>query len=165
MIHDHCVILDLTSINNIFSKSIATTNSRDIIRCVLFQKKLGFPEDSKPILFDTESIERFKPHIEFMLGQLKDVHLSLESTTPANMKINYNNIDWTKSNNGALMVLLHLAQAADLINPIDAKTSNVSFKTSVAPTLSPLDVNFGEWFKKNKSKILVKYDGTEPADD
>ena len=157
MLIDYCTILDLLSLNNIFSKALATKESENIIRCVLFRQKYGYKEDSKPIFFDAKSIERFKPHIEFMLGQLKEVHLSATSATPASMRFNYLGKDWTESNNGALMVLFHLALAADLIAPFDARTSTVVFKSTIAPTLSPLDENFGEWFRKNESKILTQY--------
>ena len=159
--------LHIESVKGFFNHSLATRQSKNVIKCVLFQKAKGFPNDSKPIFFDKDLIEHIKPTLEFMMGQLKDVHDKNDHITPQSATKRYDNISWIQDQN-SLLSFLHLACAAKLIAPIDAKTSNLYFLENIYPTISVFDPNFKEWEKENKPKILKlikeKSGGQEPAD-
>lgn len=159
--------LDADIIKGYFNQTLATRQSKNVIKCVLFQKEKGFPNDSKPIFFDKDLIEHIKPALEFIVGQLKDVHEQKDHITPQSATKRYDNITWIKDQN-SLLSFLHLACAARLIAPIDAKTSNLKFLEDIYPTIDVFDSNFKEWEKENKPKILrlikEKNGGQEPTD-
>ena len=156
-------------INNVFQICVAKEDSKEVIRVILFQKKYGFPEDSRPIFFDKDKIEKMKPQLEYSLGQLKDVHDDYPSTTTDTIKDRYDDVEWTQ-NQTVLMAYLHLLLAADLVKPVDISTGELEFTSEIIPTLHTQDPNLGSWLKENKEKFLTKVygpkkGGQEPADD
>ena len=151
-------------INNAFQICVAKVDSKEVIRTVLFQKKYGFSEDSRPIYFDKAKIEKMKPQLEYSLGQLKDVHEDYPSTTTETIKDRYDDVEWTK-NSTVLMAYLHLILAADLVKPVEAATGELEFTSEIIPTLHTSDSNLGTWLKKNKEKFLTKVYGPEKADE
>ena len=157
--------LNEQNINKLFKQCLATTQTQKPLRCVLFQKEKGFPQDSRPIFFDGDIINAAIPAIKYVLGQLKAVHQKEPSITTTSVKTTYQNIDWT-SNKNLVIALLHLATAANLISPIDAKTANMDFIKEIFPTLSTKDPNFDNWVNENILKLEKMYNnGQEPADD
>ena len=165
------VVRNLTGegINQLFQLAVAKNDSTEVIRTVLFQKKYGFPEDSRPIFFDKEVINKLKPQLEFTLGQLKDVHDDYPSTTTETIKDRYDDIEWTK-NQTVLMAYLHLLLAADLVKPVEIATGELEFTSEVIPTYHSKDPNMKNWLITEKEKFLTKVygpkkGGQEPADD
>lgn len=161
-------ILSSRSVNDTFKACVADQDSTEVIKCVLFKKSNGFPQDSRPIFFDKKLLEKRIPKLEFMLGQLKDVHNQQTQTNTNSIKIKYDNTIWA-NNNQALLEFLHMCCAANLISPIQQKDSSIQFLTNLYPTMSPNDPNYSDWSKENKPKILkmIKENngGQEPADD
>ena len=152
--------LELEQLNKFFRNSLAQKNSTEVIKVTLFQKEFGFQEDSKPIFFDRKIINENKQLIEYLLGQLKDVHEGKASTSLESAKQRYD-AQWT-TNTNATMALLHLALAADLIKPVDKSTAESLFSKEIIPTLHTKDLNFAPWIKESKPKLLKKYFGEEP---
>ena len=157
--------LDEDSVNMIFRQCLATAQTQRPLPSVLFQKAKGFSQDSRPIFFDGDIIEEAKPVIEFVLGQLKAVHLKETVIAAGNVNKTYLGNDWT-SNKNLVIALLHLALAADLISPIDAKTGNITFLKELFPTLSTVDPNYAKWEDNNILTLEKMYSGgTKPADE
>lgn len=146
--------LDEEDVNMLFKQCLATVQTQRPLRCVLFRKEKGFPEDSRAIIFDGDIIEEGKPVIEFVLGQLKAVHLKESAASLNSFKKMYLDYEWTNNKN-LIIALLHLALAADLISPVDAKTGQVVFLKELFPTLSTSDSNYVKW-ENNNIAILKK---------
>ena len=147
--------LNEINVNRIFKSSLATVYTKKPLHCVLFQKDKGFPQDSRAITFDGDVIEEGKPVIEFVLGQLQAVHLKETIININNVKRAYL-ADWTDNKN-LIIALLHLALAAELISPVDAKTGNAVFSKELFPTLSLDDPNYLEWENKNIATLKKMY--------
>lgn len=157
--------LNEKNVNMVFKQCLATSHTITPLRCVLFQKENGFPQDSRPIFFDKDIIDEAKPAIEFILGQLKAVHSKEKTINTTSVKKTYLETDWTDNKN-LIIALLHLATAANLITPIDAKSANMTFLKDLFPTLSTTDPNYIDWEDKNILKLKKMYSGgQEPADD
>ena len=151
-------------INNAFQICVAKEDSKEVIRTVLFQKKYGFSEDSRPIYFDKSKIEKMKPQLEYSLGQLKDVHEDYPSTTTETIKDRYDDVEWTK-NSTVLMAYLHLILAAGLVKPVEASTGELEFTSEIIPTFHSDDPNLRAWLINVKEKFLTKVYGPEKADE
>ena len=147
--------LNEENVNMVFKQCLATVYTQRPLSCVLFQKEKGFPQDSRAITFDGDIIEEGKPVIEFVLGQLQAVHLKETIININNVKQAYLG-DWTDNKN-LIIALLHLALAADLISPVDAKTGNAVFSKELFPTLSTGDSNYVEWEDKNIATLKKMY--------
>ena len=151
-------------INNAFQICVAKKGSKEVIRTVLFQKKYGFPEDSRPIYFDKAKIEKMKPQLEYSLGQLKDVHEDYPSTTTETIKDRYDDAEWTK-NSTVLMAYLHMILAAGLVKPVEAASGELEFTSEIIPTFHSKDPNLRDWLLNEKEKFLTKVYGPEKADE
>ena len=147
--------LNEKNVNMVFKQCLATVHTQRPLSCVLFRKEKGFPQDSRAILFDGDIIEEAKPAIEFVLGQLQAVHLKETIININNVKRAYL-ADWTDNKN-LIIALLHLALAAELISPVDAKTGNVVFSKELFPTLSTVDSNYAKWEDKNIATLKKMY--------
>ena len=145
--------LESDIVKSYFNQTLATRQSKNVIKCVLFQREKGFQEESKPIYFDKDLVEHIKPALEYMLGQLNDVHQQKKAITPQSAIKRYDGVNWINNQN-ELLYFLHLACAARLIAPIDAKTGSLTFLKDIYPTIDVFDPNFREWEKEHKPKIL-----------
>lgn len=147
--------LDLNpkSLHDLFIATIANPATISPIRCILFRKDKGFPEDSRPIFFDKQALEDVRAAIEYLLGQLKDTHEGKNSTATTSIATRYDDTTWVNSNQ-SILEILHMACAAGIIEPIDAKTSKANYIEDIYPTISPDDPNYKSWRKENKQKIL-----------
>ena len=140
-------------INAIFKTTLAKRTSYSVIKCVLFQKEKGFPNDSKPVFFDELELEIITPKLEYLMGQLKDVHEHKKAITPQSVIKRYDNSTWVDNQN-TLLEFLHLVCATGLVAPIDAKTSNLDFLEEFYPTICVSDPIFLKWQAEHKPKIL-----------
>ena len=156
--------LTMQDINVIFKHSLAREDSKEVIRTVLFKKENGFEPESRPIFFDTEMIKKFKPQLEYTLGQLKDVHSNQKFSTTDSIKERYDNVLWANST-PPVMAYLHLLLASELIEPLTKQNANLKFTKNIMPTLGSYDSNSPHWLKVNKSNLLEHFFGKEPADD
>ena len=157
--------LNESNVNRLFKECLATNQTKKPLRCVLFQKENGFPQDSRAIFFDEDVIKEVTPIIEFLLGQLQAVHQKDSSLSATTAKRSYLDFDWTNNKN-IIIALLHLSTAANLISPVDAKTASMTFLKELFPTLSLDDPNYLDWEKKNILTLKKMYkEGIEPIDD
>ena len=140
-------------VNEIFEASLAVRTSQKIIKCILFQKEKGFPEDSNPVFFDAYALENQMDSIEYLLGQLKAVHENKKSITIKEACIRYDDSIWINEQR-SLLQFLHLACAVGLLSPVDFKSYSLEFMKNIYPTLNTFDSNFFDWEKKHKPEIL-----------
>ena len=148
------------NINRIFKYCLANNRTQNPLRCVLFQKERGFTQESTPIFFDKDFIQETKPGLEYMLGQLKAVHLKEPFLTVTGAKKTYFDTDWTNNKN-LIIAFLHLAIAADLLSLVDAKTGKMTFLKEIFPTLHSKDPNFANWMRENSSLLEPLYSSEE----
>ena len=148
--------LDLECLNLIFRNSLAQNASKSIIKVVLYPKAYGFTQDSKPIFFDESILNKNKQQIEFLFGQLKDVHDGKMIITMNSAMQRYDGA-WTNNPN-VVLALLHLGLAAGLIEPYK-KGVGAKLTHPIIPTLYTEDLNFGKWIRENEQKLLDAYFG------
>lgn len=149
-------------IKQLFSDSLATEESKSIIRCILFQKENGFPNDSKTIFFDRDIINEIKPTIELITGQLKAVHDGEKVIDTYSAKVLYTGSLWTE-NQSMLLSYLHLALAAGVIAPINAQTGDMRLVKDMFPTIRSSEENYYQWTVENRKRLIAMFnDGHEP---
>ena len=119
-------ILDANYVSALFKDCLIMDTNRVPVAAVLFQKELGFHEDSRPIFFDKDIVDLNIKRIDFILGQLKDVYEGKNSTTMETIVKKYDNTIWVENRN-VVVAFLHLALAAGSISPINAKTGKIDF--------------------------------------
>ena len=152
-------ILSSRSVEDTFKACVADQDSKEVIPCVLFRKSNGFPSDSRPIYFDKELLEKRVSKLEFMLGQLKDVHNKQTKTNTNSIKVKYDNTIWV-TDNQVLLQFLHMCLAAKLISPIIQKDSSIEFLKPLYPTISPNDPAYFEW-KLDTLELIAEENGKE----
>ena len=148
--------LSVERLNTIFRNTLVTNKSTSVIKVVLFQQNNGFEQDSKPVFFDEYIIGEDKQLIEYLFGQLKDVHDGKMIITMNSAMQRYDGA-WT-SNPNAVMALLHLGLAAGLIEPYK-KGVGAKLTHPIIPTMHTLDDDFPQWYKANKAKLVKAYFG------
>lgn len=146
--------LEESTIQELFLRCLATKDTTEYLKSVLYQKEWGHEEDSAPILFDKKKvIENFKK-IRYLYGQLFTTHkhsntINTTPGNPHNSSINYKGEIWT-DRNGVLMQFFHLGVVSDTIYPFTLK-GNSGFKDiDIQPTLSPKDPDFSQWWEEHK---------------
>ena len=154
--------LSADAIRQLFMDALVVPSSKNRISCSLFKKENGFPEDSRPVVFDKDYLTEMHETLEIMLGQLKDVHDKKEFTSPKTINIKYDNTIWMKSKQ-SLIEVLHLATAAEIIGPLQSDYS-AKFTKQLIPILSTSDPKYREWFLENE-KTLTEYLCEPIADD
>ena len=148
--------LDLNegNVQAIFNRCLATKDDdRDkLYGSVLFQRDLGYDEDSKPVYFSKGRLEQNRKNILYLLGQLKTVHENDLKLTSATAIDRYDGVKWT-IDTVKLMELFHLGEATHAIQPF-TKQSNTAHiaRLLVTPTLSPKDPSFPAWWAEHKAE-------------
>lgn len=143
--------LNAENINKLAHLCGADKNSKFVYNIIFYQRKLGFPKDTLPITFDADIMDENAPTIFYLFGQLYTVHNNFHTLPVKDAAKKYDKTIWEKDK-VAITYLLHLAVAAKVINPPDAKTKCCIMSSKVTPTLSPNDPNFPEWWEKHKSE-------------
>lgn len=90
-------------------------------------------KDSPEVIFSKQKLLEFRPHIKYLLGQLKVTHESVKAFTLPMGFINYKDEPWTKDNT-TLMALYYLGVAANIM-PQFAKTPHASNIASTTKSL------------------------------
>ena len=148
--------LGIERLNSMFRNALATNISKSVVKVVLFQQNNGFEQDSKPVFFDEYIIGEDKQLIEYLFGQLKDVHDGKMIITMNSAMQRYDGT-WT-SNQNAILALLHIGLAAGLIEPYK-KGVGARLTHPIIPTLHTRDLNFGPWIRANEPELLRAYFG------
>ena len=140
------------NVQAIFNRCLATKDSTNLLRVILFEKKYGYDEDFKPLAFDRDVIVKNEKNIRYLYGQLQDVHKVTHLITPMSSTINYKGENWTQ-NKGIILSFLHLGQTQRFFQPFIKITYNSSAVfVGVRPTLSPKDPAFPAWWEEHKSE-------------
>lgn len=150
--------LELTegNVQAIFNRCLATKDTTEYLKSVLYQKEWGHEQDSNPILFEKKKVLENLKTIRYLYGQLLTTHkhsntINTTPGNPHNSSINYKGENWTDKK-GILMQLFHLGVVSDTIYPFTLK-GNSGFKdVDIQPTLSPNDEGFAEWWESHKSE-------------
>ena len=68
--------IDLNSeiVKEIMQNCSVTKNSKEYYKVVLEQMPMGYPKDSKPLLFDADNFDENIFNFYYLFGQLKVVH-------------------------------------------------------------------------------------------
>lgn len=160
------------NVQAIFNRCIAKEGTPDdkCFNSILFSRLRGYNSDAERIVvFDREQTIANKKNIQYLYGQLKNVHTQNSDLQINDAFVSYFNKNWT-SNKGILLEFLYLGAINDghsLIAAFDNKTSSTILNTdTIQPTLSPKDPTFPEWWEEHKAEWEEpKKEGQEPADD
>ena len=146
--------LNENNVQAIFNRCLATKEDDldDVTSSVLFQRDLGYDEDSKPIFFHKGRLEKNKKNILYLLGQFKTVHEDDLRLTSATAIYRYDGAKWTVDT-VTLMELFHLGEVIHGIQPFTKKynTAHIA-RLLVKPTLSPKDPAFPAWWEQHKGE-------------
>ena len=141
------------NVQAIFNRCIATKDDdlEELSRSVLFQRDLGYDEDSKPVYFNKKKVEQNKQSIFYLLGQLRSVHTSDSNITSAESVYKYDDVQWT-DDTVTLMMLYHLGETTKGILPFVKRSNTATIGLSITPTLSPKDPAFPAWWEAHKTE-------------
>lgn len=145
------------NVQAIFNRCLAKKDTPKTTTGILFPITTGYKfGDDLGIGFDQDKIKLNKQNIEYIYGQLANVHTGKtpqDRLTVESFLKSYQGISWTE-NKGLLLQLLYLGSTTDttLISLFNAKDNATTFVDTLKPTLSPKDPNFPAWWEEHKSE-------------
>lgn len=148
--------LNEVTVQELFLRCIATKDTTDYLKSILYQKEFGHAEDSNQILFDKKYILENLKKIRYLYGQLLTTHghsntISTSKENDHNSMTNYKGEIWTDKQ-GIIMQFFHLGVVSETIYPFSPR-GNSGFKdVNIQPTLSPNDPDFAEWWEAHKGE-------------
>ena len=151
--------LNEENVQAIFNRCLAEIEDRKTTTlATLFPPELGYEDDpDAQVLFQTDALLQNKKNIEYLYGQLKEVH----DETPVrrvsfwDFSVAYSGKPWTQEEQAVLQLLyLGVNYHLLLIEPFWAKndTSRIFKEKPVKLTLSPKDPAFPAWWEQHKSE-------------
>ena len=145
--------LNEANVQAIFNRCLATkdTPNSDVQLSILFEKVMGYDEDSKPMAFRKSTIGENKNNILYLMGQLNSVHHGSREITAKESIYKYNGERWT-SETVTIMMLYHLARTINCISPFIKKYNVANTEPIITPTLSPKDPAFPAWWEAHKGE-------------
>ena len=156
--HDQFKPLELTEGNvmTIFNRCLATEDTTDYLKSILYQKEWGHAEDSNPILFDKKKVVNNLKTIRYLYGQLLTTHkhsntINTSKESPHNSMTNYKGEIWTDKQ-GIIMQFFHLGVVTNTIYPFNPNGNSIFQNIGIQPTLSPNDPDFAEWWEAHKGE-------------
>lgn len=153
--------IDLNShnIQVVFNKCLATDeeklDSNKHKKRQILKKQLA-QRESEEISLSTEQTQNNKQTVQFLLGQIKNVHGKLPVITLNEGFVRYDDTVWTKDFD-MLFRLYLLAQACGYLSDFGLLKNNPNLiaankASDLTPTLSPRDPNFKAWWEEHKSE-------------
>ncbi|EFB74988.1 hypothetical protein [Subdoligranulum variabile] len=141
------------NVQAIFNRCLATkdTPNADVQLTILFEKVMGYDEDSKPMAFRKSTVEQNKKNVLYLMGQLNSVHQGSRAITAKESIYRYDGKKWT-TETVTIMQLYHLAKTADCMAPFVKQSNRAMTEPIVTPTLSPKDPEFPAWWEAHKSE-------------
>ena len=113
------------NVQAIFNRCLATKNTKELARATLFPPTRGYKEGTeKLIYFDKEALLKNKKSIEYLFGQIQEVHV-LQKEKRVNIddyNTTYTGEHWTRDK-AALLKLLYLGVSSDTLVISNARTS------------------------------------------
>ncbi len=151
--------LNETVVRGIFNECLISENTKTQSRTVLFSVPYGYkPEEEILIVFDSDALERNKKAIEYLYGQLEDVHNgnNINPTHAFSMKdfsTKYTGEAWTQDRETLLKFLyLGCTEETLLISPFYKKFNGANISSKIRPSLSTKDSLFPAWWEEHKSE-------------
>ncbi len=127
----------------LMKKKLLSFLSSDLLSVKVFTRQ-SCGKDSPEIYFSKSKIQEHKYSIEYLYGQLDNVHKNMSELLPAAGALRYDEKLWTK-NQATLMSFYYLGVANITIMPfvIQPISNNISVDlVDITPTLSPNDPNY-----------------------
>ena len=153
-------VAELTEANvqAIFNRCIAKegTPEDQCFNSILFSRLRGYsPDAERIVVFDREKMLANKNNIQYLYGQLKNVHAGNDTLQINEAFLSYSGTHWT-TNKGVLLEFLYLGAAVtdyQFVRIFDSKTNSTKLNTDIiTPTLSPKDPAFPAWWEAHKSE-------------
>ena len=153
-------VAELTEANvqAIFNRCIAKegTPEDQCFNSILFSRLRGYsPDAERIVVFDREKMLANKNNIQYLDGQLKNVHAGNDTLQINEAFLSYSGTHWT-TNKGVLLEFLYLGAAVtdyQFVRIFDSKTNSTKLNTDIiTPTLSPKDPAFPAWWEAHKSE-------------
>ena len=146
------------NVQAIFNRCIAVEGTPDdqCFGSILFSTLRRYSlEAERRVVFDKERTRANKKNIQYLYGQLKNIHSHSEELQINDAFYSYSGKVWT-SNKGILLEFLYLGAINDenpLMTIFDSKTDSAMLITdNIKPTLSPKDPNFPAWWEAHKAE-------------
>lgn len=151
--------LNENELKTLFATCLANSKTKNQSRTILFSVAYGYkPEDEILIAFDKDTLEKNQKSIEYLYGQLKDVHNrnNVKSTYALSVEdflTTYTENSWTHDK-GVLLKFLYLGCTEEtlLITPFSKKLNGTVISSTIRPTLSPKDPDFPAWWEGHKAE-------------
>ena len=144
------------NVQAIFNRCLATEHSQEQAVGFLFPPTRGYKEGTeKLIYFDKEALLKNKKSIEYLFGQIQEVHV-LQKEKRVNIddyNTTYMGEHWTRDK-ATLLKLLYLGVTSEtlVISPFRAEDDTSLISPRIRPTLSPKDPAFPAWWEAHKSE-------------
>lgn len=144
------------NVQSLFNSCLSNQNTNEFTYAVLFPSTHGYkPLDEIPIQFDAVKLLKNKQTIEYLFGQLQEVH-----NTHKKRRINiddynttYHGTHWTSDKETLLKFLyLGVSPKTVCITPFRAESSTSIISPQVKPTLSPKDPSFPAWWEQHRAE-------------
>lgn len=146
------------NVQAIFNRCIAKegTPEDQCANSILFSRLRGYsPDAERIVVFNREKMLANKKNIQYLYGQLKNVHEGNKNLQINEAFLTYSGTHWT-TNKGGLLEFLYLGGAATdymLICIFDSKTNSTELNMNyIKPTLSPKDPAFPAWWEAHKAE-------------
>ena len=146
------------NVQAIFNRCIAKegTPEDQCFNSILFSRLRGYsPDAERIVVFDREKMLTNKKNIQYLYGQLKNVHAGNDTLQINEAFLTYSGTHWT-TNKGVLLEFLYLGGTNDehpLICIFDSKTNSTELNmNNITPTLSPKDPAFPAWWEAHKAE-------------
>ena len=150
--------LNEANVQAIFNRCIAKegTPEDQCFNSILFSRLRGYsPDAERIVVFNRENFLANKKKIQYLYGQLKNVHAGNDTLQINEAFLTYSGTHWT-ANKGVLLEFLYLGATNDghsLLAAFDGGTSSTILNTdTITPTLSPKDPAFPAWWEEHKSE-------------
>ena len=151
--------LNEDNVNSLFNACLATKYTATKTKSVLFHTTLGYKlEEGILVTFDKDILQKNAKAIEYLYGQLKDVHTKKNVTqstasTIEDFYFTYKEASWS-NNKSTLLEFLYLGCNGEtlIIKPFHKKYNGTFISPWIKPTLSPKDPNFNQWWEEHKAE-------------
>lgn len=154
----HPLELNEGNVQAIFNRCMAKEGTPDdkCFYSILFSRLRGYSsDDERMVVFDKEQVSANKKSIEYLYGQLENIHSHIKELQINDAFHSYSGKVWT-SNKGILLEFLYLGGINDehpLISIFDSKTNSTMIDIdTIKPTLSPKDPAFPAWWEAHKAE-------------
>ena len=147
------------NVQAIFNRCIAKegTPEDQCFNSILFSRLRGYsPDAERIVVFNREKMLANKKNIQYLYGQLKNIHAGNDNLQINEAFLTYSGTHWT-TNKGILLEFLYLGAINDghcLLCAFDAESNNSTILNTdtITPTLSPKDPNFPAWWEAHKGE-------------